>query len=380
MKDMNLSVRTWTDLQRTEGYELIDWLRANGKLEESLEEMADALFDLFQRFLSVDEIPSVWDAVPLVMAKCDDPKTYSTWGAVCAYAWLHLLDRYVRTWLALEVLVEHNCLPMGKFGVNTLDVGTGPGPSAFATRYFYDALVEYSEVRKRPSWRQEAHIQCVEIQSLTNGLRHYLAEMVYERSGRSRSAVLEMCSGLHDFGKINPGVERRDRHRQLLREIEISLDDEYSLSPVDEISPNVANSIAQSLHRYRLFTFSNFLTNCDMILRNRKYLLRTLSDAGRGSVLVVLGAKEGEYPQVYEYLDRIAKRSGFRLRIEGYEVSSSASSVADRVYEEGKRVYDYLEALCANENRDEITRRVRRHFEESRESYPSSKVWAYRKY
>ena len=75
-------------------------------------------------------------------------------GAESAYAWIHLPDRYVRTWLALEVLVERCLLPMGKEGVRALDVGTGPGPSAFATHDFYAAMMRYADITGRERWRQ----------------------------------------------------------------------------------------------------------------------------------------------------------------------------------------------------------------------------------
>ena len=99
-------------------------------------------------------------------------------GAACAYAWLHLLDRYVRTWLALERLVQKSSLPMGKNGVRALDVGTGPGPAAFAIHDFYAAMVEFSEKTDNPKWRQPAQLTCFEFDGSTNHFRHLLAEIL----------------------------------------------------------------------------------------------------------------------------------------------------------------------------------------------------------
>ena len=53
---------------------------------------------------------------------------------------------------------------MGKNGVRALDVGTGPGPAAFAIHDFYVAMVEYSEVTGNPKWRQPSLVTCVEVQ------------------------------------------------------------------------------------------------------------------------------------------------------------------------------------------------------------------------
>ena len=68
-----------------------------------------------------------------------------------AYAWLHLLERCVRTWLALEGLVKQCLLPMGREGVRALDVGKGPGTSAFATHDFYAVMVKYAEISRKAS-------------------------------------------------------------------------------------------------------------------------------------------------------------------------------------------------------------------------------------
>ena len=123
----------WTSFLRQEGADFLDWVKTEHILSNKLDVLATALSSLLrQNIHTSDQALDVWKAVPAVLCRCNDQATYELPGAAEAYAWLHLLDRYTRTWIALERLVENRCLPLGKYGVNALDVGTGPGPAAFA--------------------------------------------------------------------------------------------------------------------------------------------------------------------------------------------------------------------------------------------------------
>ena len=129
--------RGWTDLQRQEGSNFLAWINEHQMLRKNFDVLANALWALLRRNIrTAEDAINVWRAVPAVLRRCNEQATYEKPGASVAYAWLHLLDRYVRTWLALERLVKANCLPMAKDGVRALDVGTGPGPSAFAIHDF----------------------------------------------------------------------------------------------------------------------------------------------------------------------------------------------------------------------------------------------------
>ena len=108
--------------------------------------------------------------MPAVLSRCNEQSTYEMPKAPETYAWLHLLDRYVRTWLALELLVKKSCIAMGEDGVRALDIGTGPGPAGFAVHDFYTAMVEFSELYNNLKWRQPPHITCVELDPGTNSL------------------------------------------------------------------------------------------------------------------------------------------------------------------------------------------------------------------
>ena len=378
-----MSIRTqgWADLQRQEGSDFLKWINENQTLRKKFDILANALRTLLRKSIrTADDARDVWTAAPEVLSRCNEQATYEKHGAPVAYAWLHLLDRYVRTWLALERLVKENCLPMGKYGVRALDVGTGPGPSAFAIHDFYAATVEFSEFKKNSRWRQPTDIICFEFDAGTNHLRHNLAEIMFGQSQGESKGVLAMCGALPDFSKFHPTQERKQSF-QYLRNKEDEYYDEVENEWTSELqfSPNEANDMAQSLHRYRLFVFGNFLTTPDIVDGFEQNLLDILRDARPGSVILVLGAKGGSYAEVYKTVDRLAVPAGFQLKVEGCPVSSSDSEVSDRVYEEGQQFYEFLKEFAPNECNNEEIREIKAHFEKSRSSAPCSQVWVYRK-
>ncbi len=373
----------WTDLIRRQGLEYLAWVAANGVLETKFEALAAALSTLLQdEIRTPEDARSVWTATDAVLTRCNEQATYRIPGAAAAYAWLHLLDRYARTWSALERLLLAGCLPLARYGVRALDVGTGPGPSAFAVHDFYAAMTEFAFQTGNMEWRQPFAVTCVELDSSANHLRHRLAEIVSEQSDPKSEGVLAMCYALSDFRAIVPRAERK-RLQQSLRWAEDEYFDEVRNEWTSDLrySADEANDMAQLLHRYRMVVFSNFLTTVDVMATFEPNLVDIFSDAHPGSVAMVLGGKGEPYPGVYEYVDRLARPAGFRLEVAGEEVSSADTVVADRVYAEGVKAYTRLHNLApdAAEETPEA-RRVRSHFTQSREPAPSSHLRAYRKH
>lgn len=370
----------WTEFLRRHGKASLEWIAANGSLTSKFNILAEALSSLLQNAISTPEVAcEVWRAAPAVLSRCNEQSTYEMPAAPYAYAWLHLLDRYARTWHALEKLLAAGYLPLARDGVRALDVGTGPGPSAFAIHDFYDSIVTFGAEKGIKQFNQPPTLTCVEFDRGTNSLRHALAEIAYQRSEQQSKGLLAMCSAISDFREIEPTKQRKRLQRQLLRE-----EDEY----YDEVrgewtndlrySAEEANDIAQSLHRYRLIVFSNFLTKVGVVRTFEANLVDIMSDAQPGSTLLLIGGKEGPYPGIYEYVDRLAKPAGFQLVLSGEEVSSAETKVADRIFVEGAQVYSRLQCLapnCADE-----TASIRSHFTDSRQPAPVSQIWAYRKY
>ena len=378
---MNSRSQSWTSLLRSEGADFLSWVKGQRILSTKFDALATALSSLLKDSVrTAEQAPAVWLAVPKVLSHCNEKATYKMDGAACAYAWLHLLDRYVRTWFALEILVEKNCLPMGKNGVRALDVGTGPGPSAFAIHDFYASMIQFSQTRNDSRWRQPLHVTCVESDDNTKHLRHLLAEILFEQGERESEGVLAMCHNLRDFGKLEPTRERKETFQGLRNAEETYFDEVRGQSTSDLLYlAEEANYIAQSQHRYRLIAFSNFLTTVKTVKCFEPNLVDVLHDAAPGTILLVLGGKGGPYPEVYRYTDRLAKPAGFELEIHGATVSCAGSEFAWRVHEEGRQFYEFLQGLSKNE--DDATKGVREEFQgQVPVHFSSSEVRAYRKH
>ena len=378
---MSTQKQGWTGLQQHEGSDFLAWLYVNRRLSLRFEALAAALWSLLTATVrTAEDAQAVWTAVPAVLGYCNDQRTYQLPGAAPAYAWIHLLDRYIRTWSALERLVEMHCLPMGKYGIRALDVGTGPGPSAFAIDDFYTTMSEFSELKCRPKWRQPPEITCVELDRDANHFRHLLAEILFEKNHRKSTSVLSMCSALLDFGQLNPTRERRQYMQSLRWEEDAYFDDESRKWVSQRVyCSEEGNQMAQSLHRYRLVVFSNFLTTVTSVKCFEPNLVDMLDDAAAGSVVLLLGGHSGHYCKVYENVDRISERTGFKLKLREETVSCEGNELADRVYEEGRQFYDVLQTI--SRNRDQATKTVRTHFEQDhRARFSRSEIRVYRKY
>ncbi len=388
----------WTRLLRREGCDFLTWLRDSHVLSSKFEILTEALCILLQRNVRTSEDAlSVWKAVTAALKNSDE---CGRQGAAEAYAWLHLPTRYVRAWMALEHLVKKCCLPMGKDGVQTLDVGTGTGPVAFAVHDFYAAMMEFSELRGKPQWHQPPRVHCVELNGPTNRLRHHLAELMFEQGQKKWLGLLAMCNAQLDFKKVLPSCDRKQLEQSLRNAEERYFDEvegEWTWEP--SYTPEEANWIAQSSYRYRLITFSNFLTSCEMIrpaspaavqCRDsqtvRPNLEDILQDAAPGSVLMVLGGKKEQYPSIYTKVDRIAQDATFQPTVTDKTVSDAKSKVAGQVYAAGKRFFQFLEPHIAHLAPKDTPeqKRVREYFGKSSDHAPSStgcsalRVW--RKY
>jgi hypothetical protein len=372
----------WKETLRKHGASYLAWLNENGVLARRFETLAGVLVELLvQSIRTAEQARAVWDATPAVLARCNEQDTYAMPGAATAYAWIHFLDRYARAWLCLEKLVERSCLPMAKHGVRALDIGTGPGPSAFAVHDFYLSLTAYADAVGRKELRQPTNIACVELDPSTNHLRHRLAEYLYEATGRESPAVLALCNAREDFKSISPDGERA-RRRDSLRWQEDEYYDEESETWVGDscYTADEANDIAQALHRYRLIVISNFLTTVGSVKLFESTIREVLTDACPGTVVVVVGGKDGEYQDIYQYLNSLTEPAGFRLQVSQEKVSSSETAVANKVYEVGQQVFQHLQSLAplAADCASDIAK-VRAHFTTSRKSPPSSQFWAYKK-
>lgn len=377
----NVPPRGWTVLQRQQGSSFLQWLEDRQALRTEFSALTAALRSLLEDWVRTKEdVDEVWAAVPSVMRGCNDQDTYRKRGAARAYAWLHLLDRYVRTWLALRLLVEQRTLPMGKEGVRVLDVGTGPGPSAFAVHDFFAAMVRYAEGRGNESWRQPTRIACVEFEGEMNHFRHHLAERLVVDG--APKGTLDMCGHIRDFESISPVRERMEENDRLRNAEDLYWDeDSGKWASESQYTPEEANWMANRLHRYRLFTFSNFLTTKKGVQRLRQNLIDILSDAHPGSVMLLIGAKGRDYPEIYRDVAGLAQDTGFSRKAESGTVACSDAGMDRMVHAEQVWFYRRLRYLgAAPPAESDIVRDLVKEFEgEKPYRFSASAVRAWRK-
>ena len=270
---------------------------------------------------------------------------------------------------------------MGRYGVRVLDVGTGPGPSAFATHDFYAALEDYAQATDALDWQQPPDITCVECAHSMNHIRHLLAEHLFS-TGAPRS-VLGMTGGLHDFCAIRPTRERRQIEHNLRNQYEEYYDEhqeEWHDEPTH--TPEEANREANSHHRYRLFTFSNFLTSPERVSAFQENLNDILVDARPGSVLLMIGATGGCYPDIQKQMARLADAGGFRRRNDPKPVATVEARLDGRLREEVSFFYRLLKELAGDLPAHEsgAAAQFRGECEGDRQmTFPRSTVHAFRK-
>lgn len=274
-----------------------------------------------------------WRAVPAVLDRCDDLDTYRLDMAPEAYAWVHLLDRYVRTWRALEAMLQSLCLPLASRGVNVLDVGTGPGPSTSAIADFYSAVTEYARLTGDPHLQQPTSITAVEMTWENNAFRSRFREATLATS--TESFVLD------DARSIDPRQMRARVRENLLDECEYN-PETGTHEPV--VWPETADLESQGLYRYRLITLSNFLTNPEILDSVRASLSAIFSDLQPGSVVLNIGGVGKQYPRIYERLDQVAFDSGLQRKIEGVRVASTAEDTSI-IVESARRVAQHVSDL-----------------------------------
>ena len=348
---MTTAKRGWTKVMAEEGPDFIAWIGENDVLREKITLQARVISQLLLAEIDTEiEARKFWKGVPRALNhKCPDTM-HKDRGIVCAYLWLHFLERYARTWTALEHLVKECRLPMGQYGVRTLDVGSGLGPGAFAVHNFYEAMVEFAEETLHPKWHQPPELTCVEKGTGFSAMRSHLWELAHSVSDGGWPTRSSRWNFLEDFDEIRPKQERADEFARL-RWDDITYWDEIRGEVVSDLlyTDQEASEQSQSMHRYRLFVFANFFTSKNLVDSKAEKLSELLADANPGSVLLIMGGEGGPYPSIYEKLRAIAIAAGFRIVVRDANASSKIASVADIISAESLKIFEHAQKLSPND-------------------------------
>lgn len=356
----------WRHILRTEGPAYLRWLGEGRVPERRLQVLAQALGDfLIAQVSDSRHAVHVLEAVDAVMCRCNERETYELDGAAEAYAWLHLLDRYGRTWNALEVMVRRACLPVAAHGVRALDVGTGPGPAALAIADFYAALSAFAKATESPLPEQPADILCIEGSHSTNWFRHNFVEFLRDHYG--------LAHAFPEFQTFDPPALRRAYRSRLL--------DDESFDEVHQCVESVysygeANDEAQSMYRYRLVVFSNFLTTVGYVKDMESILSVLFSDLHPGAAVMILGASGGDYPAIFRFVDRLARKTGLRICVKDERVSVDTPPQRELILKVRSRFYDHMASLIDPGDIPDAVRRICQH----REHWATSGLRVYRRF
>ena len=376
---MSTAKRGWAKVMAEEGQDFIAWIGEKNVLRDKITFQAKVISQLLLAEIDTEFAASkFWHGVPRALShECPDTM-HEDWGTVRAYIWLHFLERYARTWTALEHLVEECRLPMSRYGVKTLDVGSGLGPGAFAIHDFYAAMLEFAEETARTKWHQPPELTCVEIGRGFSAMRSHLWELSYSVSGGEWPTRLSRWNNLEDFDEIRPKQERDDEFARL-RWADITYWDEICGEEVSDplYTDQEANEQAQSMHRYRLFVFANFFTRPELVDSKAEKLSELLADANPGSVLLIMGGEGGKYPGIYEKLRTIAMAAGFRIIVPDAKASSKIASVGDIISAESLRVFEHAQKLAPYH--DPKIEALSKNFARG-EVFPANAIRAFRKH
>jgi hypothetical protein len=273
-----------------------------------------------------------------VLAACNDKRTYEAPLAAEAYSYLHLLERYRRTWDVLIHLVELGRLPLGA-GVAVLDVGTGPAPALYAISDFYMLLRQFGDEQSIPELSvQGTKLHAIEESPSWLRFVHHFSEHARREEGPFGATFL-------DFKGLNLRETREALRQHLLAEEEY---DEREGTRVPFRPPAEANEEAMAVHRYRLVVISNFLTLAAAVDTFRQELVNLFVDLNPGSLVVVMGGYRGEYQEIYRQLQALATSSGLDPVAEAATVlgEGGAWRQVPRIKASYRAIYRHLVAVC----------------------------------
>jgi len=331
----------WRQILKHNSDRYLSWLKENDIEYSSLDLLATQLSQfLIGCIQSEADARKFWDVIPNVRAACNDPATYELPFAALAYAYVHLLQRYARTWVVLRHLTETYVLPLGDQGVRTLDIGTGPAPALYAIDDFYASLGEFAQSNKVPELTiPESRLDCIENSKEMAHFIHHFSEFCHRRGPFGPTFA--------DFSGIDFQSERDFHFRNFNYD---TYWDEFTKQYEEWYDPQAASESASRLFRFRFVVFSNFLTLGETVEKFEVELQKLFNDLHSGSVVIVLGGTGDSYIDVYERLSQIA--TGANMIFDSWDSDELGTLFEQRSAKCIKiaqhNVYEHLENLAGD--------------------------------
>ncbi|OGO05079.1 MAG: hypothetical protein A2Y73_01845 [Chloroflexi bacterium RBG_13_56_8] len=294
---------SWRHILRQYGPDFRSWLYSNQHRYKCFDELANQLENFLKIILKdEDTCRTFWGMIPDVLAQCNENSIFERPLAVEAYAYVHLLERYRRFWDVLLLLTENAILPLGDYGINVLDIGTGPAPALYAVDDYYRLLSEFADTQEIEELQlPRPQLDCIELSQEMIRFCHHFAEYS-NRFGPFRATF-------PDFHGVDfPQIRQWERYR-LARE---GYDDPSTGEFEFDSTEAEAHDYAVALFRYRMVILSNFLTLGDTVDTFQNEILSLFRDVNPGAVVVIVGAYGSPYPDIYAKVEIMAQRSGIR--------------------------------------------------------------------
>ncbi|ELR71716.1 hypothetical protein C900_02301 [Fulvivirga imtechensis AK7] len=265
-----------------------DWIDSENFYYRRFDLLASALenFMLNYRLTEPDftnEVASKFDAV---LRFCDEID-YQEDSVATAYGILHFLPRFRRFQLTFSKLVDKQVLPLGAKPINTLDIGTGPGPSLFALSDCYYSLRKFGELHNISYLKNIDYIpDYVERSSGFRQWLHHFTELAnHELPTDTEGWVVPYHHGsFHDFDDIKFN---------------------YSYSYTDlNYKGDFVIKTKRTKHRFNVVVSSNFFTQVSQIESLRTELQNCMRFMRNGGKLIISGgtgksSDNKNYPQIY---------------------------------------------------------------------------------
>ena len=340
-----MTSRQW---ELSSGPAFVDSFRAEGVASRMLADVCEAVRKTVNLAVGAGfALPSdIVANYPRVLRRCDS-LAFDHLPEALAYMILHLPDRFCRVVQALEILLLHGTLPLGRgdSGFSAVDIGAGPGPGIFAIRSFYAGLSNYA---RRASGTTIAPLTSAAVVERSEGMswamHHFAEHLILTESGRSGAQdtvhplSAELAASAVPFGASHNDfqfLDLRNEHHAARNAIAVQLQDELGVS-IERARSLAYEEPIQTPSAYGVVLMTNFLTQAAAVLKFEESLQRVMNGLlVPGGIFLVLGGVGAQYVEIYEQLDAKAARSRLRL-VEGFEAPLQAG---DRPGE--------LHALCA---------------------------------
>jgi len=295
------------------------WITTRDYLLQDLNFLADSLENYLLKFeLKEDKsCHLIASCFHDVLVNCDSIN-YDQPGRATAYIILHFLDRYHRFQLISLELLKQGLLPVRKLQTDILEIGSGPAPAMFAVADMLLLLRKFGE---------ENHINRLTsikfkfdyVESSKEFRKWLHAFLEFNNYNMNKERQIPYHHGTYwNFHNLDFQKLELDLQQQLIDEI--VEEDEDTTRDYAQLEVDSQERGWKDTHRYNMVILSNFLTQPAQVDELRRELISISHALRNGGILVIVGARRGQYPQIYKRISCIFKNEKY------IELGLSASS------------------------------------------------------